>query len=250
MSRSKKIGDRGKYRVMSIVLYPESQLSVIEYIQANWSCAWALHDKDRWQNEDFADYVKEHGSNPDWNVDDLKKPHVHFLIRFVNQRSLSGVARELSQVGNSSVPTGAVHSVDNERGAFEYLWHKDREDKYKYDSSIVCVHDYDAPDDNTPSYLSEKAQAAKIREMPVDLVSLDSQLQWCLENDCYECFSSKYSMWRDWRAERSSVLAARDRQKHFDDYANASMYGCGNVVIDGTSMRRLSGSVPFEDSNI
>lgn len=28
------------------VLYPESQQPAIDYIQANWPCAWALHDKD------------------------------------------------------------------------------------------------------------------------------------------------------------------------------------------------------------
>lgn len=31
------------------VLYPESQQAAIDYIKANWPCAWALHDKDTYK---------------------------------------------------------------------------------------------------------------------------------------------------------------------------------------------------------
>jgi len=76
---------------------------------------------------------------------------------------------------------------------------------------------------------------------------LDSQIQWCIENDCYECFSSKYSMWRDWRAERSLSLSKSEISERLNDFVNSNMYGCGNVLADGVSMRRLSGTVPFEE---
>ena len=45
------------------VLYPESQQPAIDYIQANWPCAWALHDKDTHTEQEFLDYGKHHDGN-------------------------------------------------------------------------------------------------------------------------------------------------------------------------------------------
>ena len=51
------------------VLYPESQQNAIDYIQANWPCAWALHDKDTHTEQEFIDYGKHHDGNcPDWQI--------------------------------------------------------------------------------------------------------------------------------------------------------------------------------------
>ena len=67
------------------VLYPESQQPAIDYIQANWPCAWALHDKDTHTEQEFLDYGKHHDGNcPDWQIGDLKKPHYHFVVKFKN----------------------------------------------------------------------------------------------------------------------------------------------------------------------
>ena len=246
MGRPRKEGNRSKYDLMRCVLYPESQQKAIEYIQQNWSCAWAQHDKDTWSDDDLAEYVKENGDSPDWSVGDLKKLHVHFIIRFPNRRHLSGVATELSQVNGSRIPSGAMKTIDTERGAYEYLWHKDSLTKYNYDSSIVYVHNYDVPDENTGAYMSEKAQAAKILAMPADLLTLEAQINWCLENDCYEHFSSKYVMWRDWRQERAARIAAETRGKVTAELSN-NYYGIGSDYVADVKMRRLTGPVPFEE---
>ena len=42
---------------------PESQQPAIDYIQANWPCAWALHDKDTHTEQEFLDYGKHHDGN-------------------------------------------------------------------------------------------------------------------------------------------------------------------------------------------
>ena len=78
------------------VLYPESQQAAIDYIKANWPCAWALHDKDTHTEQEYLEYGKKHDGNcPDWNIGDLKKPHYHFVVKFKNARYLTGVAKEI-----------------------------------------------------------------------------------------------------------------------------------------------------------
>ena len=82
------------------VLYPESQQPAIDYIQANWPCAWALHDKDTHTEQEFLDYGKHHDGNcPDWQIGDLKKPHYHFVVKFKNARYITGVAKEIAVTG-------------------------------------------------------------------------------------------------------------------------------------------------------
>ena len=45
------------------VLYPESQQAAIEYVQANFPCAWALHDKDTYTQGEFERYTSKHEIN-------------------------------------------------------------------------------------------------------------------------------------------------------------------------------------------
>lgn len=74
------------------VLYPESQQAAIDYIKANYPCAWALHDKDTHTEQDVLDYAKAHnGDCPEWQAGDLKKPHYHFVVKFKNARYATGV---------------------------------------------------------------------------------------------------------------------------------------------------------------
>ena len=87
------------------VLYPESQQPAIDYIQANWPCAWALHDKDTHTEQEFLDYGKHHDGNcPDWQIGDLKKPHYHFVVKFKNARYITGVQKRFASTPKSMTP--------------------------------------------------------------------------------------------------------------------------------------------------
>ena len=94
------------------VLYPESQQPAIDYIQANWPCAWALHDKDTHTEQEFLDYGKHHDGNcPDWKIGDLKKPHYHFVVKFKNARYITGVAKEIRK--HSEINDAAIKKCYN-----------------------------------------------------------------------------------------------------------------------------------------
>ena len=88
------------------VLYPESQANIIEYCQQNIPCAWALHDKDIYENDDPKGNYKQ---------GDLKKPHVHFVCRFPNQRYFSAIAKELG------VENHVINRCNNLFKAYIYL---------------------------------------------------------------------------------------------------------------------------------
>lgn len=91
------------------VLYPDSQQEVIDYVKANWPCAWALHDKDTHTEAEYLEYAKKHEGNcPEWQVGDLKPPHYHFLVKFKNARYASGVAKELRKIPSTKVLNDAA----------------------------------------------------------------------------------------------------------------------------------------------
>ena len=101
------------------VLYPESQQLAIDYIQANWPCAWALHDKDTHTEQEFLDYGKHHDGNcPDWQIGDLKKPHYHFVVKFKNARYITGVAKEIRK--HSEINDAAIKKCYNLYKAYVY----------------------------------------------------------------------------------------------------------------------------------
>ena len=101
-----------KSRTLAIVLYPESQQSVIDSIRKNYSYVGMLHDKDTDAN----------------GV--LKKAHWHFIIRFKQARWSSGLAAELGIDDH-------FESVKNMDGALRYLSHMDDPDKFQYDPADV-----------------------------------------------------------------------------------------------------------------
>lgn len=147
------------------VLYPESQQPAIDYIQANWPCAWALHDKDTHTEQEFLDYGKHHDGNcPDWQIGDLKKPHYHFVVKFKNARYITGVAKEIRKY--SEINDAAIKKCYNLYKAYVYLWHQNDPDKFQYDpEQVVGLHDFDPPQQNEG--VTEEEQVETMFNAPV-----------------------------------------------------------------------------------
>lgn len=200
----------------SFTLYPESQQEVIEYVQENFSCAWALHDKDVFDNDDEKNFEKKHKLDspvPVWphSVGDLKKPHIHFLVKFRNQRYLTGVAKELQ------IPPNDIEVVKSEKAMFDYLSHKGFPKKYQYGEDVVQVHDYDAPDDNNIGFVSEAEQVSLILSMPPDCNTTAKRAQWALDNGCWAIWSKHYSIFKDiWHEQRVLERCQHVKKYSFD----------------------------------
>ena len=96
------------------------------------------------------EYAKKHEGNcPEWKVGDLKKPHIHFVVRFKNQRYASGVAKELRNKAGTVVTDATIRKCFNLYKAYVYLWHQNDLDKYQYNpDEVVGLHDFDPPEPN------------------------------------------------------------------------------------------------------
>lgn len=189
-------GPKIKANQCMFVLYPESQQANIEYAQTNFPCAWALHDKDVWQQSDVDKWNRAHSELPfPHEVGSLKKPHVHFVCKFPNSgRYFHAIAKELG------VPPSTINRCTNLYKAYQYLTHKNDPDKYQYDESIVGTHEFDVPTEGNGSASEEEAQVAVLLEMP-DFATTAECARWAYENGCWAAFRKGYGIWRDIRAE-------------------------------------------------
>lgn len=192
-------------RQCMFVLYPESQQATIDFVQQNYPCAWALHDKDVHSQASYDRYIKDHnGEKPDWKPGDLKKPHIHFVCRFSNARYFSGIAKELN------VPEPTIRRVNNLYKAYVYLWHMLDPDKYQYDKSIVGKHEFEEPSEHAGISQAEDEQVQILLDMPA-FNSVNEMARWAYEQGCWASFKKNYTLWRDIQSERSSHECAKAR---------------------------------------
>lgn len=179
------------------VLYPESQQAAIDYIKANYPCAWALHDKDTHTEQDVLDYAKAHnGDCPEWQAGDLKKPHYHFVVKFKNARYATGVAKEIRKY--APINDAAIRKCYNLYKAYVYLWHQNDPDKFQYNPDIVGLHDFDPPSQNEG--VTEEEQVETLFNMP-RCASIKEMARWAYDNGCWACFRKNYGLWKDIQME-------------------------------------------------
>lgn len=105
----------------TLELYPEwEQIStVLNYIETNFDYAWIQHDKD----------IHEEGENQG----ELKKPHIHAVIKCRARRMLSSVKNEFAIQG---VPTNLINTC-NKRAMLRYLTHIDNPEKAQYERNLI-----------------------------------------------------------------------------------------------------------------
>lgn len=174
------------------VLYPESQQAAIDYCQEHLPCAWALHDKDTYEQD------AENGSH---KKGDLKKLHVHFVCRFPCPRWFTGVAREISKGSGVEIPVNTICRVNNLYKAYVYLWHMLDPDKYQYDPAIVGKHDFEEPSEHAGVSQAEDEQIQILLDMPT-FGTFGEMGRWAYEQGCWASFKKNYSLWRDIFLER------------------------------------------------
>lgn len=212
-------GPKIRARQCQFVLYPESQQPEIEWVQKNYSCAWALHDKDCWLESDKRAWESSNESDFPHAVGELKKPHVHFIAVFKNPRYFHGIANEIG------VPFNTINRCNNLFKAYEYLCHKNNPEKYQYDETIVGTNEFDIPTENG-SAGDEEEQVGKLLDMPYYESAADCA-RWAFENGCWATYRKAYGIWRDIRSERAykmaqekAAYATSQQNPQADDFAN------------------------------
>lgn len=116
-----------KSRYICGILYPddnENHKRALSIIQKNYDYLFICHDKDTYTFDVFDDNgVVIHSKG------ELKKPHYHILLHFINPRYTTGVAKELGIEDNLLQKCSSADSY------IIYLSHKDEPLKYQYDVS-------------------------------------------------------------------------------------------------------------------
>lgn len=111
-------------RIWNMMLYPEnpSHMQAIEYIRKEFKYVAILHGNDTFTEEDEK-------QNPEHKAGQLKKAHMHFVIRFAQARWNTALASTLG------IETRWMEPCRDFNNSAVYLLHEGKPDKYQYDAS-------------------------------------------------------------------------------------------------------------------
>lgn len=155
-----------KSEKFSIVLYPESESMIIEYIKLNYKYAGILHDKD----------VDETG--------EIKKEHYHFVVLFNNAKDSKTLANEIG------VEEHRIQFINSKKYSIRYLIHFDQPEKYQYKFEDIETN----IEDLKRYFNNEKSESQEMRQILEYIYSIDRFLYYheVLEFALYENIYSTY----------------------------------------------------------
>lgn len=104
-----------------ILLYPdnESHLEALAKIEKSYDYLGIIHDRDYWTEKDEKKDSKH-------KAGELKKKHIHIVIREKNQRWNTAICKELG------IDTRFIENVSNFERSLQYLIHLNDSDKAEY----------------------------------------------------------------------------------------------------------------------
>lgn len=129
MNKSKS--EKGKC-VHHLVLYPredETHKKAIQYIVKKCSYCFITHDKDFYSEKDISKLIEKFGTTEHF-VGEIKKEHVHVIVKHSFQRTATAFAKELNIEPN-------YIEYDTLNHALEYIVHYGYSEKVQYDIEDV-----------------------------------------------------------------------------------------------------------------
>lgn len=186
-----------RFQLFGVVLYPESESELIEKIKAETMCAWVLHDKDFWK-EDTEDHM----------AGELKKAHVHFVVRLEHGHAQTPSAFAKKYGVNMAT---RVSVINDELAAVDYLSHKgeDPAEKYVYpEEDVHCENGYVPPAAPAQALLTDDEQALRLLDMP-PCRTRKEMTAWAIRNGCWSTYRRSYQIWTDYLYDsHSDAIAA------------------------------------------
>lgn len=160
------------------ILYPDStsynlQEEISKIVERFPGCSWAyaLHDKD----------VKA-------ETGELKKPHIHFMVRHDTNVRLSTLQNDFPECSSQ------ISKIHNWRKAVRYLVHVDDPDKYLYDVGIISSNF------NHLQFFSDLDQEGKAAEIfnyiyTTHCTNAIELTAWCFQNRLYSELRRGWALW-------------------------------------------------------
>lgn len=113
--------EKYRSRVHMLLLYPDNEkhVEVLSKIMKSYDYAGITHDKDVWTAEDEK-------KNPEHKQGELKKPHIHVVLRTSNATWNTALCKELN------LDIQFCEQVKNFERSLQYLLHYNEPDKTQY----------------------------------------------------------------------------------------------------------------------
>ncbi len=109
-------------RTYGIITYPDNEELNAKLRTYNYACIF--HHSDVWTIED-------ENKNPSHKAGEKKEPHIHWILRFDNTRSINRLANDLG------LSLGRIEAIRSLAAQIRYLIHYDDPDKFQYDKEEI-----------------------------------------------------------------------------------------------------------------
>lgn len=109
-------------RTYGIITYPDNYELNEKLRTYNYACIF--HHSDVWTHEDER-------TNPNHKEGEKKEPHIHWILRFDNTRSINRLAADLG------LNVGRLEAIRCLSAQIRYLIHYDDPEKFQYDKSEI-----------------------------------------------------------------------------------------------------------------
>ncbi|MDR0905037.1 MAG: replication protein [Oscillospiraceae bacterium] len=191
--------------------YPNQAENIISEMKSVPRYAYVLHDKD-----------------VDIATGEVKKPHYHFYLEYLNPRYVSSIAKEFG------LPEHMVEIVRHKKGALSYLLHRTAkaigEGKYQYDIEELHtnIEDFDfeaVSNGDSIDYLSLFVQAETLQECHTSLIKNGEDFSTLIQ---FSRFVSTYKAVKD-------VTRNELQKKNASEDVQYPTYFIGHSVPDDVS---------------
>ena len=221
--------EKYRSRVHMLLLYPdnENHVEVLSKIMKSYDYAGITHDKDVWTAEDEK-------KNPEHKQGELKKEHIHIVLRTPNATWNTAICKEL---GLEEKFCEQVKNVDR---ALQYLMHYNEPDKTQY--SIDDVYGGLRTKLAESIKKNEKSEGEKVVELieyieeQINPISIKSFAAYCAKNGYWSEFRRSATIFLKVIEEHNGQFRARPQlqagayedakdQARFDGFVNGHQAG-------------------------
>jgi hypothetical protein len=179
--------EKYRARVHMLLLYPdnESHVEVLNKIMKSYDYAGITHDRDTWTEEDEK-------KNPEHKVGELKKEHIHIVLRTPNATWNTAICKEL---GLEEKFCEQVKNIDR---ALQYLLHYNEPDKTQY--SLDDVYGGLRTKLAESIQRNEKSEGEKVSELinyiesQKEVITIKNFARYCAENGYWAEFRRSASI--------------------------------------------------------
>lgn len=208
MSKDKKILSE-KYMIN---LYPENEehMKALEYIKWNMNYAYILHDKD----------ITDDG--------EIKKEHIHVVVKFDNARELKALASELN------IEPNMIKFMNSIKYSIRYLTHKDQKNKAQYNFEQIKTNMVDIK----KYFKEESTEVEDMKKILEFIFSIDRYLYLCEVLE-YVLSENIYATYRRSGTQIIKIIEEHNRM-FLEKRENGNKRECGERKSRENSVRNSS----------